>query len=56
MAALGKSGNPISRQLAILLRFHRLAEAVAVAIDLENLRVVCRRFRNAALIHLEMGA
>src|SRR5436305_5739522 len=40
MAALGKSGRPGSFSLSTLLRLHRLAEAVALAIHLENLRVV----------------
>src|SRR5262249_22920622 len=40
MAALGKSGNPASFGLSSLLRLHRLPEAVALAVHLENLRVV----------------
>ena len=40
MAALGKDGRFGSLGLSTLLRFHRLAEAVALAIHLENLRVV----------------
>src|SRR3954463_16600847 len=40
MAAPGKSGGPGSLGLSTLLRLHRLAEAVALAVHLENLRVV----------------
>src|ERR1700722_5742144 len=40
MAALGKSGNHDLLGLPSLLRLHRLSEAVALAIHLENLRVV----------------
>src|SRR5664280_2980368 len=40
MAALGKSGNPILLGLSSFLRLHRLPEAVALAVHLENLRVV----------------
>src|SRR4051812_41834208 len=40
MAALGKSGNPTSLGLSSFLRLHRLPEAVALAVHLENLRVV----------------
>src|SRR4051794_38916400 len=40
MAALGKSGNPISLGLSSFLRLHRLSEAVALAVHLEDLRVV----------------
>src|SRR5262249_58259388 len=40
MAALGKSGSPASFGLSSLLRLHRLPEAVALAVHLENVRVV----------------
>src|SRR5271165_5850122 len=40
MAALGKSGNPASLGLSSFLRLHRLPEAVALAVHLEDLRVV----------------
>src|SRR3954468_2902280 len=40
MAAPGKSGNPTSLGLSSFLRLHRLPEAVALAVHLENLRVV----------------
>src|ERR1700730_9265058 len=40
MAALGKSGNTTSLGLSSFLRLHRLPEAVALAVHLENLRVV----------------
>src|SRR3978361_1888455 len=40
MAALGKSGKPVSLGFPALLRFHRLAKAVTLAVHLENLRVV----------------
>src|ERR1019366_7956846 len=40
MAALGTSGNPVSLGFSTLLRLHRLPEAVALAIHLENLRMV----------------
>src|SRR6476659_3950507 len=49
MAALGKCGRFGSLGLSTLLGFHRLAKAIALAIHLENLRVVgqavqeCRR-------------
>ena len=40
MAALGKSGKPVSLGLPTFLRLHRLPEAVALAIHLENGTVV----------------
>ena len=40
MAALGKSGNPLSLGLPALLRFHRLAEPIALTIHLENVAMV----------------
>src|SRR5258708_28119548 len=40
MAALGKRGDSGSLGFAALLGLHRLAEAVALAIHLENLAVV----------------
>src|SRR5207245_9701152 len=40
MAALGKSGKPVSLGLSALLGLHRLAEAVALTIHLENGAVV----------------
>src|SRR5271163_4841002 len=40
MAALGKSGNPLSLGLPVLLRFHRLAEPVALTIHLDNVAMV----------------
>ena len=40
MAALGKSGNPVSLGLPALLRFHRLAKPIALTIHLENVAVV----------------
>src|SRR5258708_11066815 len=40
MAALGKSGKPRSLGLSALLRLHRLAESVALAIHLEDVAVM----------------
>src|SRR5262245_62470764 len=40
MAALGKSGKPLSLGLSTLLGLHRLPEPVALAIHLENRAVV----------------
>src|SRR5271168_3449468 len=40
MAALGKSGNPLSLGLPALLRFHRLAEPIALTIHLKNVAMV----------------
>src|SRR5665647_3708811 len=42
MAALGKSGKSWSLGLSALLCLHRLAEAVALAIHLENVAVVAQ--------------
>jgi hypothetical protein len=40
MAALGKNGNLVSGRLSTLLGFHRLAEAIALAIHFKNMAPV----------------
>src|SRR3954451_21927183 len=40
MAALGKSGKSVSIRFPALLRLHRLAESVALAIHLEDVAVM----------------
>ena len=50
MAALGKSGNPVSLGLPALLRFHRLAKPIALTIHLENVAVVGQTVQQPAVI------
>src|SRR5208337_2416613 len=42
MAALGKNGKPYSLGFSALLGFHRLAEAVALAVHLENVAAMAK--------------
>src|SRR5512144_1552788 len=42
MAALGKNGKPPSLGFSALLGFHRLAEAIALAVHLENVTAVAK--------------